>query len=91
MPPAPASPCRFCASLEYDALPQVAIERVKHFFIDYIGIALHASTLDSSQPVRRLLAARPIPGGATLFGRPNPVSALGRLCQRNGGAQHGTG
>jgi 2-methylcitrate dehydratase PrpD len=66
---------RFCAGLEYDALPQVAIERVKHFFIDYIGIALHASTLDSSQPVRRLLAARPIPGGATLLGRPDPVNA----------------
>ncbi len=66
---------RFCAGLEYDALPQVAIERVKHFFIDYIGIALHASTLDSSQPVRRLLAERPIPGGATLLGRSDPVSA----------------
>src|ERR1700760_2338 len=66
---------RFCASLNYNDLPQVAIERVKHFFIDYIGIALHASTLDSSQPARRLLAARPIPGGATLFGRPDPVSA----------------
>ena len=47
---------RFCAGLQYDALPPVAIERVKHFFIDYIGIALHASTLDSSQPARRLLA-----------------------------------
>jgi 2-methylcitrate dehydratase PrpD len=53
----------------------VAIERVKHFFIDYIGIALHASTLDSSQPIRRLAAARPIPGGATLLGRPDLVSA----------------
>jgi 2-methylcitrate dehydratase PrpD len=66
---------RFCAGLEYDALPPAAIERAKHFFIDYIGIALHASTLDSSQPLRRLAAAAPIPGGATLLGRPDPVSA----------------
>ena len=66
---------RFCAGLQYDALLPPAIERVKHFFIDYIGIALHASTLDSSQPVRRLAAARPIPGGATLFGRADLVSA----------------
>ena len=66
---------RFCAGLDYEALPPVAIERVKHFFIDYIGIALRASTLDSSQPVRRLAAARPIPGGATLLGRPDLVNA----------------
>ena len=66
---------RFCAGLSYEELPPVAIERVKHFFIDYIGIALHASALDSSQPVRRLAAQRPIPGGATLLGRPDPVNA----------------
>lgn len=65
----------FCSGLRYDALPPLAVERVKHFFIDYIGIALHASTLDSSQPVRMLTAERPLPGGATLFGRPDPVSA----------------
>src|SRR4051794_11780681 len=59
----------------YDALPPVAVERLKHLFIDYIGIAMHASTLDSSQPVRRLAAARPVPGGATFLGRPDPVSA----------------
>jgi 2-methylcitrate dehydratase PrpD len=65
----------FCASLEYDALPPAVVERAKHFFIDYMAIALHASTLDSSRPVRALAAARPIPGGATLFGRPDSVDA----------------
>ena len=78
---------RFYADLEYDHLPQVAIQRVRHFFIDYIGIALHASTLDSSQPVRRLLAARPIPGGATRLGRPDPASAH-RAAFANGMAAH---
>jgi 2-methylcitrate dehydratase PrpD len=65
----------FCADLEYDSLPIAVVERAKHFFIDYIAIALHASTLDSSRPIRALAAARPIPGGATLFGRPDPVHA----------------
>jgi 2-methylcitrate dehydratase PrpD len=65
----------FCAGLEYDALPAAVVERAKHFFIDYMAIALHASTLDSSRPVRALAAARPIPGGATLFGRPDSVHA----------------
>ena len=64
----------FCANLRYAALPAAAIERVKHFFIDYLAIALRASTLDSSQPVRALSRAYPIPGQATLLGRPDPVS-----------------
>jgi 2-methylcitrate dehydratase PrpD len=64
----------FCANLRYAALPAMAIERVKHFFIDYLAIALRASTLDSSQPVRALSRAYPIPGQATLLGRPDPVS-----------------
>ncbi|MFP3640190.1 MmgE/PrpD family protein [Paraburkholderia sp. SIMBA_054] len=43
--------------------------------MDYIAIALHGSTLDSSRPVRMLATARPIPGGATLHGRSDPVHA----------------
>src|SRR5262249_56002892 len=64
----------FAANLRYEALPAAAIERVKHFFIDYLAIALRASTLDSSQPVRALARAYPIPGKATLLGRPDPVN-----------------
>jgi 2-methylcitrate dehydratase PrpD len=66
---------RFCTGLEYEALPPLVVERAKHFFIDYTAIALHGSILDSSRPMRTLAAARPIPGGATLFGRPDPVHA----------------
>src|SRR5215510_8888266 len=64
----------FAANLRYDALPVAVIERVKHFFIDHLAIALRASTLDSSQPVRALTRAYPIPGRATLLGRPDAVS-----------------
>ena len=64
----------FSANLRYEELPAGAVEGVKHFFIDYLAIALRASTLDSSQPVRALARAYPIPGHATLLGRPDPVS-----------------
>jgi 2-methylcitrate dehydratase PrpD len=74
-PTAAQTLAHFCAGLDYEALPTVVVERAKHFFIDYIAIALHASALDSSRPVRALAAARPIPGGATLLGRPDPVHA----------------
>jgi 2-methylcitrate dehydratase PrpD len=40
-----------------------------------MAIALHASTLDSSRPMRTVAATRSIPGGATLLGRPDPVHA----------------
>jgi 2-methylcitrate dehydratase PrpD len=66
---------RFCTGLDYEALPPLVVERAKHFFIDYIAIALRGSMLDSSRPMRMLAAARPIPGGATLFGRPDTVHA----------------
>jgi 2-methylcitrate dehydratase PrpD len=61
---------RFCAGLQYDALPPVAVERVKHFFVDYIGIALHASTLDSSGPQARRGTAGPGRDDALRPGRP---------------------
>jgi len=80
---------RFCAGLEYDALPPIVVERTKHFFIDYIAIALHGSTLDSSRPVRMLAAARLIPGGATLLGRLDPVHAAWAALA-NGMAAHST-
>jgi hypothetical protein len=41
---------RFCTGLRERPLHPAAVERAKHFFIDYIAIALHASTLDSSRP-----------------------------------------
>ena len=83
---------RFCAGLEYEALPSDVVERAKHFFIDYMAIALHASTLDSSRPVRgargraadprRRDAVRPTRSGARDLGGPG---------KRDGCAQHGTG
>ncbi|WP_353556239.1 MmgE/PrpD family protein [Paraburkholderia terrae] len=80
---------RFCAGLEYAALPPVVVERAEHFFIDSIAIALHGSTLDSSRPVRMPADARPIPGGAMLLGRPAPAHAAWAALA-NGMAAHST-
>ena len=78
---------RFCADLDYEALPRVAVDRVKHFFIDYIGIALHASTLDSSRPLRKLTVRAADPRGSDASGPARSGQcALGRFCQWNGGA-----
>jgi 2-methylcitrate dehydratase PrpD len=41
-PTAAQTLAHFCAGLDYEVLPSVVIERAKHFFIDYIAIALHA-------------------------------------------------
>jgi hypothetical protein len=60
----------FCTGLREQPLHPAAVERAKHFFIDYMGIALHASTLDSSHPVQALAASRPIPGGANIIAQP---------------------
>jgi 2-methylcitrate dehydratase PrpD len=49
-------------------LPAAVVSRVKHFFVDYLGIALRASSLDSSKPVRALARELMIPGQATLLG-----------------------
>src|SRR5262249_42712949 len=66
---------RFCAGLRYDDLPAEAVERVKDFVIDYMAIALRASSLDSTQPIRALAREQSIPGGATLLGRRDLVNA----------------
>ena len=47
---------RFATDLRLQDLPAAVVYRVKHFFVDYLGIALRASSLDSSKPVRALAA-----------------------------------
>src|SRR5215471_8378346 len=66
---------RFAADLRWQDLPVGVVSRVKHFFIDYLGIALRASSLDSSKPVRALARELMIPGQATLLGFGTTVSA----------------
>ena len=59
---------RFATDLRLQDLPAAVVSRVKHFFIDYLGIALRASSLDSSKPARALAREQMIPGQATLLG-----------------------
>jgi hypothetical protein len=42
----------FCAGLECDALPAAVVARPNISSSDDMSIALHASTIDSSRPVR---------------------------------------
>ena len=65
---------RFATDLRLEDLPVAVVQRVKHFFIDYLAIALRASSLDSSKPVRALARELTIPGQATLLGRRDTVS-----------------
>jgi hypothetical protein len=39
------------------------VDRVKHFLLDYLGIAIRGATVDSSRPVRSLVNP---PGPATI-------------------------
>lgn len=64
----------FCANLKYDHLPQTVVERVKYCFIDYLAIALRASTLDSSQPIYQLINDLTLPGKATVIGRNQAIN-----------------
>src|SRR5262245_27042467 len=66
---------RFAADLRLEDLPAAVTHRVKHFFIDYLAIALRASSLDSSRPIRALARELTIPGQATLLGFSTTVSA----------------
>jgi hypothetical protein len=68
---------------------------VKHFFVDYLGIALRASSLDSGKPARALTRELMIPGQATLLGL-GVLSGLqgwleaGGLVESSGGRNSGS-
>ena len=83
---------RFCAGLHYDALPPMAVERAKHFFIDYIGIALRASTLELKPAGSQARCGTANSRGCdAVRAARSGQRTLGGLRQRHGGAQHGTG
>lgn len=63
---------QWSVDVRYDALPPATRGRVGQFLLDYLGIALRGSTLDSSRPVRSL---RQPPGPATVLGRAGGVGA----------------
>src|SRR5262245_28047255 len=77
---------RFATDLRLQDLPAAVVSRVKQFFIDYLGIALRASSLDSSKPARAIARELMIPGRATLLGLGTTVADWAALA--NGMAAH---
>lgn len=45
----------YCGGLKYRHLPQDVIDRVKYFFLDFIGVTLRGSTADSSRSIYRFV------------------------------------
>jgi 2-methylcitrate dehydratase PrpD len=45
----------FCASVKYENLPQEIVNKVKYHCLDFLGIAVHGSLVESSQTVYRLV------------------------------------
>jgi 2-methylcitrate dehydratase PrpD len=46
---------RYCSGLKFHQLPEEVIDRVKYFFLDFIGVACRGSREDSSQSMYRFI------------------------------------
>jgi 2-methylcitrate dehydratase PrpD len=46
---------RYCSALKYNQLPGEVIDRVKYFFLDFIGVACRGSQEDSSRSMYRFV------------------------------------
>jgi len=46
---------KYCSALKYHQLPEEVIDRVKYFFLDFIGVACRGSQEDSSQSMYRFV------------------------------------
>ncbi len=46
---------KYCSELKYRQLPEEVIDRVKYFFLDFIGVACRGSQEDSSQTMYRFV------------------------------------
>ncbi len=46
---------KYCSGLRYHQLPEEVIDRVKYFFLDFIGVACRGSREDSSQRMYRFV------------------------------------
>lgn len=46
---------KYCHGLNFRQLPEEVIDRVKYFFLDFIGVACRGSQEDSSQSMYRFI------------------------------------
>jgi 2-methylcitrate dehydratase PrpD len=46
---------KYCSGLKFHQLPEEVIDRVKYFFLDFIGVAYRGSQVDSSRSIYRFI------------------------------------
>jgi 2-methylcitrate dehydratase PrpD len=59
----------FVVSTPLSSLPEEVVDRAKYFVLDYLGVALRGSLVDSSAAVRAFVDRFAPPGHATIIGR----------------------
>jgi 2-methylcitrate dehydratase PrpD len=77
----------FCHALNSQDLSSEVVDRTKYLFLDYLGVAIAGSLMDSSQPAQRMLARSASSGPCTVIGttaQSSPESAA----LANGAAAH---
>jgi len=59
----------FVVSTPLSSMPEEVVDRAKYFVLDYLGVALRGSLVDSSAAVRAFVDRFAPPGHATIIGR----------------------
>ena len=59
----------FVASTPLSHIPYAVMDRAKYFVLDYLGVALRGSRVDSSAAVQAFVDCFAPPGTATIIGR----------------------
>ena len=59
----------FVVSTPLSSMPEEVVDRAKYFVLDYLGVALRGSRVDSSATVQAFVDRFAPPGTATIIGR----------------------
>jgi len=78
----------FCHCLQYKNLGLKAVEQTRHLLLDYLGVAVGGSQMESSQAVYRMLENSAANGPCTVLGTAMHA-APGNAALANGTASHG--
>ena len=68
----------FVVSTSLSHLPDEVVDRAKYFVLDYLGVALRGSLVDSSAAMRAFVDHFAPPGNATVIGCEAPIRPMPR-------------
>ena len=77
----------FCHCLQYKNLGLKAVEQTRHLLLDYLGVAVGGSQMESSQAIYRMLENSAANGPCTVLGTAMHA-APGNAALANGTASH---